>query len=190
MFQKHRVVFYSATSMLHHVNSVGKSAFYHLRNIYRIRKLLSTKTTETLVHAFVTSKLELGNSLLHNVPKYVIKKLQSIQSAAAGVFSSSSKYDHITLIVFDLYWLPVSDRIKLKIILLTHKALHQQSLIYIFKTLTPLFNFKNAPVIFTEHYTWLLPTLISSRVALELLLFRHLNRGTWNYLMAFVPVTI
>ena len=48
------VVFDSNMSMLSHVKSVCKSAFYHLRNISRIRKLLSTKTTETLVHAFVT----------------------------------------------------------------------------------------------------------------------------------------
>ena len=36
-------------------------------------------------------------------------------------------------ILFDLHsvWLPVSERIKFKIILLTHKALHQQSPIYI-----------------------------------------------------------
>ena len=41
----------------------------------RLRKLLSTKTIETLVHAFVTSKLDHCNSLLYGVPKYVIKKL-------------------------------------------------------------------------------------------------------------------
>ena len=51
------VVFDSTMSMLPHVNSVCKSSFYHLRNISRIRKLLSNKTTETPVHAFVTSKL-------------------------------------------------------------------------------------------------------------------------------------
>ena len=79
------VVFDSNMSMLPHVKSVCKSAFYHLRNIQsRIRKLLSTKTTETLVHTFVTSKLDhFCNSLLHGVPKYVIKKLQSVQNAAA-----------------------------------------------------------------------------------------------------------
>ena len=60
-----------------------KSAFYHLRNISRIRKLLSTKTIETLVHAFVTSNLDHCNSLLYGVLKYVIKKLQSPQNAAA-----------------------------------------------------------------------------------------------------------
>ena len=45
------VVFDSTMSMLPQVKSVCKSAFYHLRNISRKRKLLSTKTTETLVHA-------------------------------------------------------------------------------------------------------------------------------------------
>ena len=116
--------------MLPHVNSVCKSAFHHLRNISRIRKLLSTTTTETLVHAFITSKLDHCNSLL-NVPKYVIKKLQSVQNAAARLITGSRKYDHITPILFELHWLPVSERIKFKIILLTHKALHQQSPIYI-----------------------------------------------------------
>ena len=126
------VVFDSTMSMLPHVNSVCKSAFYHLRNISRIRKLLSTKTTETLVHAFITSKLDHCNSLLYNVPRYVIvKKLQSVQNAAARLITGSRKYDHITPILFDLHWLPVSERIKFKIILLTHKALHQQSPIYI-----------------------------------------------------------
>ena len=112
-----------------HLNSVCKSAFYHLRNISRVRKLLSTKTTQTLVHTFITSKLDHCNSLLYNVPKYVIKKLQSVENAMAPLITSFHKYDHITPILFDLHWLPVSERIKL--ILLTHKALHQQSPIYI-----------------------------------------------------------
>ena len=66
------VVFDSTMSMLSRVNSVCKYAFYNLRNISHIGKLLSNKTIETLVHAFVTSKLDHCNSLLHNVPKYVI----------------------------------------------------------------------------------------------------------------------
>ena len=125
------VVFDSTMSMLPHVKSVCKSAFYHLRNISRIRKLLSIKTTETLVHAFVTSKLDHCNSLLYGVPKYAIQKLQSVQNAAARLITSSRKFDRITPVLFDLHWLPISERIKFKIILLTHKALHQQSPVYI-----------------------------------------------------------
>jgi len=125
------IVFDSTMSMLPHVISVCKSAFYHLRNISRIRKLLSTKTTETLVHAFETSKLDHCNSLLYGVPKYVIQKLQSVQNAAARAIKSSRKFDRITPVLFDLHCLPISEWIKFKIILLTHKALHQQSPVYI-----------------------------------------------------------
>ena len=114
-----------------------KSAFYHLRTISRTRKYLSTQTTEILIHAFVTSKLNHRNSLLYNVPKNVIKKLQSVQNAAAILITRSSKCHHITPILLDLHWLPVSERIKFKILLLTFKALRQQSPTYIQDLITP-----------------------------------------------------
>ena len=81
--------------MLPHVNNVCKSAFYHLRIISHIRKYLSTPTTEILIHAFVTSKLYHCNSLLYDVPKNVIKKLQSVQNAAARLITRFRKCDHI-----------------------------------------------------------------------------------------------
>ena len=68
-----------------------ESASYHLCNISRIRKFLSTKTTEILVHAFVSSKLDHCNALLYNVPKCALKKLQSVQNAAARLITCSRK---------------------------------------------------------------------------------------------------
>ena len=117
--------------MLPQVNNVCKSAFYHIRTICRIRKYLSTQTAEILIHAFATSKLDHCISLLYNVSKSVIKKHQSVQNIAARLITRSRKCYHITLILFDLHWLPVSERIKFKILLLTFKARHQQSPTYI-----------------------------------------------------------
>ena len=37
---------------------VCKSSFYHLRNISKIRKYLNKESAATIVHAFVTSKLD------------------------------------------------------------------------------------------------------------------------------------
>ena len=37
---------------------VCKSSFYHLRNISKIRKHLNKESAATIVHAFVTSKLD------------------------------------------------------------------------------------------------------------------------------------
>ena len=46
------------------------SAFYYLYNISRIRKYLSRSSTESLVHAFVTSTVAYCNSLMCGLPKY------------------------------------------------------------------------------------------------------------------------
>ena len=130
------MIFDRTMTMLPHITSICKSASYHLRNISRIRKFLSTKTTEILVHAFVSSKLDHCNFLLYNVPNYILKKLQSVQNAAARLITCSRKYDHITSILKELHWLPVSERIKFKILSLTFKALHQQFPTYIQDLLT------------------------------------------------------
>ena len=46
------VIFDNTMTMVPHINSTCKSAFYHLRNIARITKFISVKTTETLVKGF------------------------------------------------------------------------------------------------------------------------------------------
>ena len=96
-------IFDTTMSMLPHVNNVCKSAFYHLRTISCIRKYLSTQTTEILIHAIITSKLDHCNSLPYNVAKNVIEKLQSVQNAAARLITPSRKCDHITPILLVLH---------------------------------------------------------------------------------------
>ena len=124
-------IFDTTMSMLPHANNVCKSAFYHRRTISRIRKYLLTQTTDILIQAFVTSKLDHWNSLLYNVPKNIIKKLPSVQNAAGRQITRPRKCDYITPILFHLHWLPVSEQINFKILLLTFKVLHQQSPTYI-----------------------------------------------------------
>ena len=69
--------------MVPHVNSVCKSAFFHLHNISRIRNFLPRSALIQLVHAFVTSRLDYGNALLYGCPETLIQKLQLVQNAAA-----------------------------------------------------------------------------------------------------------
>lgn len=64
---------------------INKSGFYHLRNISKIRRYLSRRSAETLVHAFVTSKLNFFNSVLYRLPGYPIERLQKVQYAAARI---------------------------------------------------------------------------------------------------------
>ena len=48
-----------------HISEQCASAFYHLHNISRIRRFLSTDTTKALVHAFVTSRVDYCDSLFY-----------------------------------------------------------------------------------------------------------------------------
>ena len=57
-----------------HVEKICVSCHYHLRNIANIRRYLSEETSEILVHAFISSKLDNCNSLLYGLPKHLAVK--------------------------------------------------------------------------------------------------------------------
>ena len=124
-------------SMEQHITEVCKSGFYHLRNIRRIRKYLSKSAATTLVHAFITSRLDYGNSSYYGLPKRLIQKLQSVQNSAARLVNLSKRYDHISPILRELHWLPVEQRINFKIILLTFKCLHDMAPLYLKELVKP-----------------------------------------------------
>ena len=52
-----------------------------------------------------------------------LKKLQYAQNTAARIVTQTRTFDHITPVLFDLHWLPVSYRIVFNILLLVFKSL-------------------------------------------------------------------
>ncbi len=118
------VILDSNLSFENHISNVTKTAFFHLRNISKLRNMLSVSDAEKLVHAFMTSRLDYCNALLGGCPASSINKLQIVQNAAARVLTRSRKYDHITPILQSLHWLPIKFRISYKILLLAYKALN------------------------------------------------------------------
>ena len=52
------VIFYAHVNLEKHVMNTCKTAFYHLRNIAKIRNCLFQDNAETLVHTFISSKSE------------------------------------------------------------------------------------------------------------------------------------
>ena len=99
-------------------------AWLHLRNLHKIRKYLTEEATLTLVHAFVTSKIDLYNCLLHGLPVIVLDKLQKVLNAAAKLVLGGRKYDSATPLLKKLHWLSIKERIEFKILLLTFKSLN------------------------------------------------------------------
>ena len=108
-------------SVINHITKTCSAAFYYLCNIRRIRKYLTKECTETLIHVFISSRLDYCNSLLFGVPECHLHKLQRVQNAAARLIFQESRFCHITPLLKSLHWLPVKYRIVFKIILITLK---------------------------------------------------------------------
>ncbi|XP_051789181.1 uncharacterized protein LOC127529479, partial [Erpetoichthys calabaricus] len=120
-----------------HINKITRTAFFHLRNIAKVRPLISSKDAEKLVHAFVFSRLDYCNALLSGLPKKDINRLQLVQNAAARILTRKRKSEHISPVLMSLHWLPVSFRIDFKILLMVYKALNNLAPSYISECLTP-----------------------------------------------------
>ncbi len=118
------VILDSNLSFENHISHFTKTAFFHLRNIAKLRDMLTVSDAEKLVHAFMTSSLDYCNALLGGCPASSINKLQIVQNAAARVLTRSRTYDHITPILQSLHWLPIKFRISYKILLLAYKTLN------------------------------------------------------------------
>ena len=105
------------------IKHLCKVCYLQLRSIYPIRKYLNAEAVKTLLHAFVTSRLDYGNGLLYGIPKYMVKRLQLIQNTAARLVVQANRYSHITPILKQLHWLPIKQRIKYKILLTVFKCI-------------------------------------------------------------------
>ena len=73
----------SRLTMQDHVAAMCRSCFFQLRQLRTIRSSLTTDAAKTLAQAFVGGRLDYCNSLLYGVSGELLRRLQSVQNAAA-----------------------------------------------------------------------------------------------------------
>ena len=82
-------------TMAVHITNICIAAFYHLHNIRRIRKYPSVDAAATLIHSFVSSRIDYCNSLLYGAPKCHFDKWQRVQNTGARLFVMQDKLCHL-----------------------------------------------------------------------------------------------
>ena len=116
--------FDSQLSVSTHMSKLCSSDFFHLHNTSRIRKFLSPEETKTLVHAFVTSRVDFCNNLLYGLPASQLNKVQRVLNTTTRLVCCAPRFSHITPLMYDLHWLPLKKRIHFNILLFAFKTIY------------------------------------------------------------------
>lgn len=106
-FKNLGVTLESSWPMHQQVTNTYTAAYTELWRINLIRQYLTTEATQTLISAFVLSRLDYCNSLLSGVSQYQLDRLHRVQNAAATarLTVKASESDHMTPILHSLHWL-------------------------------------------------------------------------------------
>ena len=101
-----------------HIVELKKKCFLTLRNLTKIRYLLTTAQLKTIVNSLV----DYCNGMFFGISQQLMHQLQLIQNACAKAITGKYKYDHVDDELEKLHWLNVRKRVVFKICLLSYKA--------------------------------------------------------------------
>ena len=168
--------------MRQHISETVGACFYHLRRLKKVRRILGSSVTCSLVTSFVTSRLDYCNALLAGIPQSTIAPLQRVQNAAVRLVSGLRLRDHVTLSLRELHWLPIRYRIIFKLCLMMHHAHIGRSPRYIIDTLSPIANMPNRRRLrSSECSKYELPAL---RLKIRVRAFSYSRPAFWNSLLS------
>ena len=99
-----------------HLHRLSRDCFYQLRQLRTVARSLSTGAATTLVHAFVTARLDYCLSLYSGLPSGRLACLDRILRSAARLIGQIPKFSHVSNYMLEvLHWLPVRQRIEYRV---------------------------------------------------------------------------
>ena len=104
-------------------------AFISSLHVWSCPSISFTLSFTTLIHAFMTSRLDFCNSIYYPLAKGLISRVQTIQNACAKTIMRAKKFDSTAATREKLHWLPIQARSQFKILLCAHKIAHSPDLV-------------------------------------------------------------
>ena len=128
-----------------HISRVVARCFWSLRQLRAIRRYVSQSAMQSLVTSLVLTRLDYGNCVLYGLPEYQLRRLQSVQNAAARLVFRLNRFDPVTDALISLHWLRLPQRIIFKLAVLTYRCLHSLAPSYLlnFNPVSSLSNRRN-----------------------------------------------
>jgi len=119
------VVVDSGLTLVDHVTHITSVCFFHIRQLWLIRRSLTVDTAHSLVRALVNSRLDYCNALFATLPASQMSRLQSVLRAAARLMLQLPGRAPVSSAMRNsLHWLNFPQRVTYKLCLLTYKCLH------------------------------------------------------------------
>src|SRR6218665_4016136 len=113
----HDVPIYSSLTFSDDILTLTRSCYFYLRHLRAIRRSITHTVFATIVHAFICSRIDYCNSLDPHGSPQVWPLRHSISLNAA------TRLTHISICMTEiLHWLPITSRIKFKVLLLVSKS--------------------------------------------------------------------
>ena len=107
-----------------HVSKVVTSCYIILKNLHLIRKYLNKESAASVIHAFITSKLDMCNSLFFGLTAKNIAKLQHVQNFAARIVCGRPARTSSLPLLRELHWLNIEQRFHFKTLVLVFRCLN------------------------------------------------------------------
>ena len=105
-------------------NKLCQVCYFHLRRLRTVRRSLTKESLLTLVHAFITSRVDHCNGVLYGSNGYLLDRLQSVLNSAARLILGVPKFVSVSAAIRnELHWLSIRKRIQFKIALLVRHCI-------------------------------------------------------------------
>ena len=120
--------------------------YFHLHRINQIKRYVDQDCLRSLVHAFITSRLDYCNSLYSHCNRNVSsrQRLQRVQNRAACLVLNVLPHTLSLPLLQQLHWLPIQARISYKLCFLMYRVTNGTAPLYLVELLSTLLRHASA----------------------------------------------